>query len=161
MNLKRDELGLASSAFRLVSGFPYVGCCGYNRYVSGEELHAENRRAVFLILEESPNFPMAFPCRSGTVGPCEDQAKRPGERAIAGFRCKFYDEMVKQEKMGQAANSDNEQEITEDFAIFASTIYGEAAASSEAAWRCVAHVIMNRVGRLEWRKKCPERIRNR
>ena len=153
MNVKRSEIELPSSAFRLVSGFPYVGCSGFNRYMGGTELHDENRRVVFEILQDNPNFPMDFPCRSGSVGPCEDECKKAGDRAIQGFRCKFYDEMVKQEKVGQVVTSGDAQEITEDFAIFASTIYGEAAASSEAAWRCIAHVIMNRVGNLEWRKK--------
>ena len=111
MNLKRSEFELPSSSFRAVSGYPYVGCCSFNRYQSREILHDENRRVVFLILQDSPNFPVTFPCRSGSVGACEDQCKKPGDRAIRGFRCKFYDEMVKDEKVGEAANSGNDHEI--------------------------------------------------
>lgn len=40
--------------------------------------------------------------------------------------------------------------MTEDFRIFLATINGEAAASSPAAWRAIASVIMNRVGFKEW-----------
>ncbi len=100
MNLKREEIELPSSAFRLVSGYPYVGCSAFNRYLGGEELHDENRRAVFVIVQENPNFPVTFPCRYSTIGPCEEQCYQPGERAIKGFRCKHYDDMVKQEKVG-------------------------------------------------------------
>lgn len=42
--------------------------------------------------------------------------------------------------------------ITDDFSIFSATIYGEAANQSEASWRAIAHVIMNRVGTREWKK---------
>ncbi len=111
MNVKRSEIELPSSVFRLVSGFPYVGCSGFNRYMAGAELHDENRRGVFVILQENPNFPMTFPCRSGSVGPCEDECKKPGERAMQGFRCKYYDEMVKVEKVGEATTSGNGHEI--------------------------------------------------
>ncbi|GEM_PF-5958130 len=111
MNLNRSEIELPSSVFRLVSGFPYVGCSAFNCYIAGAELHDENRRVVFVILQETPNFPMAFPCRSGSIGPCEDECKKPGERAIQGFGCKYYDDMVKQEKVGAAATSGNGHEI--------------------------------------------------
>ena len=103
INLKRSEIELPSSAFRLVAGYPYVGCCFYNRYKADLEPHNENRRIVFLLLQESPNFPPTFPCRSSTTGPCEMESKKPGNRAIKGFTCKFYDEMVKQEKTGEIA----------------------------------------------------------
>ncbi|MEO6095701.1 MAG: transglycosylase SLT domain-containing protein [Fibrobacteria bacterium] len=111
MNLKRSEIELPSSAFRQVSGYPYVGCCAFNRYQAGEVLHQGNRRVVFLMLQESPNFPAVFPCRSSSTGPCETESKKPGDRAIKGFMCKFYDEMVKQEKVGEASSSGNGHEI--------------------------------------------------
>ena len=41
---------------------------------------------------------------------------------------------------------------SEDFKIFASTIYGEAASQSIASQRAIAHVIMNRIGYKEWKK---------
>ncbi len=41
-------------------------------------------------------------------------------------------------------------DYSEEFIVFASTIYGEAAAQSPVAWRAIAHVIMNRVGKREW-----------
>ena len=102
LNLKRSEIELPSSAFRLVAGYPYVGCCAFNRYQARETLHEENRRVVFLILQESPNFPATFPCRSSTAGPCEQESQKPGDRAIKGFKCKFYDEMVREEKQAAA-----------------------------------------------------------
>src|SRR5208283_2565444 len=37
------------------------------------------------------------------------------------------------------------------FQLFASTVYGEAGASSEAAQKAVGHVIENRVGQREWK----------
>ncbi len=111
INLKRTEIELPSSAFRLVSGYPYVGCSAFNRYRGGEELHDENRRVVFLIIQESPNFPLSFPCRNSTIGPCEEQCHQPGERATNGFRCKHYDLIVKQEKIGETFVSGNSHEI--------------------------------------------------
>lgn len=49
--------------------------------------------------------------------------------------------------------------ITDDFAIFAATIYGEAANQSEASWRAIAHVITNRVGKREWKNlKTPKAV---
>lgn len=104
LNLKRSEIGLPNSAFRLVSGYPYVGCRAFNRYQSADGPREENRRVVFLILQESPNFPALFPCRS-TTGPCETECKKAGERSTKGFQCKFYDEMVKQEKTGEPVNA--------------------------------------------------------
>ena len=102
LNLRRSEIELPGSAFRTVAGYPYVGCCAFNRYQSDGNLHDENRRVVFSILQENPNFPVTFPCRSGSAGPCENECKKPGDRAIQGFGCRFYDEMVKQEKVGSA-----------------------------------------------------------
>ena len=37
-----------------------------------------------------------------------------------------------------------------EFNLLVATVYGEAANSSETAWRAVAHVVMNRVGKREW-----------
>lgn len=49
--------------------------------------------------------------------------------------------------------------MTEELRVFLSTIYGEAAQSSPAAWKAIASVIMNRVGKREWRKlKSPLRV---
>ena len=111
LNLRRAEIELPSSSFRLVSGYPYVGCSAFNRYRGGVELHDENRRVVFLILKESPNFPLEFPCRSNTLGPCEDQCQLPGERANKGLRCKFYGDMVRQEKIGTPVVMEDQFEI--------------------------------------------------
>jgi LysM repeat protein len=41
---------------------------------------------------------------------------------------------------------------SEEFQIFASTIYGEAAGCSQKSWKTIAHVIMNRVNNRWWRK---------
>lgn len=45
------------------------------------------------------------------------------------------------------------QATTEEERIFCATIYGEAAACSVAAQKAIASVILNRVGKREWRKR--------
>ena len=40
----------------------------------------------------------------------------------------------------------------DEFKLFVAIVYGEANSCSEAAWRAVGHVIMNRVGNNEWSK---------
>lgn len=39
-----------------------------------------------------------------------------------------------------------------EFELFVAIVYGEANSCSEAAWRAVGHVIMNRIGNHEWSK---------
>ncbi len=49
--------------------------------------------------------------------------------------------------------------MDEQLRVFLATIYGEAAQSSPAAWKAVASVIVNRVGKREWYKlKTPLRV---
>ncbi|MGR6874561.1 hypothetical protein ACU6U9_20225 [Pseudomonas sp. HK3] len=43
-------------------------------------------------------------------------------------------------------------DYSEEFKLLIATIYGEAAGSSEAAWKSIACVIMNRIGVREWRR---------
>lgn len=43
-------------------------------------------------------------------------------------------------------------ELSEELRLFIATIYGEADASSEYAWEAIANVIMNRVGKKDWKK---------
>ena len=38
------------------------------------------------------------------------------------------------------------EKLDEEFILFVATVYGEACGQSEAAWKAVASVIMNRVG---------------
>jgi uncharacterized protein (TIGR02594 family) len=101
---------LPSQHFRTVSGYPYVGCGSVNRYQGGDALHAENRRATFLLIEESANFPAEFPCRPSNAGPCETECQQPGARAVKGFGCKFYDEMLAGEKAGAPIESGPDEE---------------------------------------------------
>lgn len=49
-------------------------------------------------------------------------------------------------------DSDVREELSEELKILIATIYGEADASSEQAWEAIANVIMNRVGKREWKK---------
>ncbi|MEO7778493.1 MAG: hypothetical protein ABIY63_13255 [Fibrobacteria bacterium] len=42
--------------------------------------------------------------------------------------------------------------MDEQLRAFLGTIYGEAAQASPATWKAIASVIMNRVGKREWRK---------
>ena len=54
-----------------------------------------------------------------------------------------------------AAASEDEvahQSDSAEFDLLVATVYGEAANSSEIAWKAVAHVVMNRVGQREWRR---------
>lgn len=44
------------------------------------------------------------------------------------------------------------EEESEEFRVFVSTVYGEAAGQSKAAWACIGWVINNRVNYREWRK---------
>ena len=41
-------------------------------------------------------------------------------------------------------------QTAEEFSLFVATIYGEAGKSSEAAWKAIAWVIVNRIGTREW-----------
>jgi len=41
--------------------------------------------------------------------------------------------------------------MDEQLRVFLATIYGEAAGSSPAAWKAIAHTMFNRVGFREWR----------
>ena len=42
--------------------------------------------------------------------------------------------------------------MQDELEMFVATIYGEAGNSSEVAWKSIASVIKNRVGKREWRK---------
>ncbi len=42
--------------------------------------------------------------------------------------------------------------MSEELTVFLATIYGEAANQSEAAWKAIAHTIMNRFQFREWKK---------
>jgi outer membrane protein OmpA-like peptidoglycan-associated protein len=95
---------MPSSHFRLVSGNPFVGCGAFNRYKGGNASFPENRRATFLLIADSYSFPATFPCRSSSSGPCESETQKPGERAVKGFGCKFYDEVMQKEKVGEGVD---------------------------------------------------------
>jgi hypothetical protein len=44
------------------------------------------------------------------------------------------------------------EEVSEELKLMIQTVYGEAAACSVAAWKAVSNVIMNRVGKREWKR---------
>jgi hypothetical protein len=148
MNVRRTEIEIPSSVFRTVAGFPYVGCSSFNRYRFDESIHDENRRAVILILKESANFPVTFPCRSGTTGPCESECKKAGDRSIKGFGCKFYDQMVRSEKIGQkvpekkpSANEEKESDSAGvKYDIDKAVAYLEANLFPTSQGACAKHV---------------------
>ncbi len=100
---EKRKVEIHNRHIRSVAGNPYVGCRSFNRYIAGNELRAENRRATFLILSESFNYPVDFPCGTST-GPCEKECKKPGERTVKGFGCKFYDDLMKKETASVAPN---------------------------------------------------------
>ncbi len=62
------------------------------------------------------------------------------------------DEATKAEIKEWKAKGYLKKGYSEEFIIFASTVYGESASQSSVAWRAIAHVIMNRVGQREWKK---------
>lgn len=94
---KKRAVEFPSERFRTVAGYPNVGCGASNRYKAEAGHHPENRRATFLLISESRIFPATFPCNSST-GPCDNQAAKSGERAVKGFKCGFYDGLMKNEE---------------------------------------------------------------
>lgn len=96
---KKRAVSIPSSNFRNVSGYPFVGCGAVNRYKNGEEIFGENRRVTFLLISENCNFPVPFPCKSNTSGPCESECGKAGERKTKVFACKHYDNMFASEKL--------------------------------------------------------------
>ena len=55
--------------------------------------------------------------------------------------------LTAEEKTTKKTNNTNKE-----FNLLVATIYGEANNSSEIAWKTIAHVINNRVGKKEWKK---------
>ncbi len=152
----KHDIKIDASRFKNVAGHPWMGCAAHNRAKDGEGHAPENRRVTFVLLKDSKFFPVHFPCQDGNEAPCQAQCKKAGKRSGPGIGCLFYDELVREkaqpEAKDDASSKASDQVATEDFALFAATVYGESANSSEMAWRAVAHVIMNRVGRYEWSK---------
>jgi outer membrane protein OmpA-like peptidoglycan-associated protein len=95
MSGERRGVDLPPIVFKDLYGTSFMGCSTYNRYIGDKEIHDENRRAGFVVVKESKNFPVYFPCRKDETTNCMDECVKPGERAIKGFGCKFYDEMVR------------------------------------------------------------------
>lgn len=56
-------------------------------------------------------------------------------------------------QISRGAERMNYPELNDEQKLFAATVNGEAAGSSEAAQRAVSHVIMNRFGINEWKEK--------
>ncbi len=48
--------------------------------------------------------------------------------------------------------SSGKSQLSEEFRLFVSTVYGEAGNSSETSWKAIAWVMKNRIGKLEWAK---------
>lgn len=63
-------------------------------------------------------------------------------------------------KTGEPATTTSEAPVKQgtintsnhEFNQLVATVYGEAATESKASWRAIGHVVMNRVGRREWKK---------
>lgn len=63
------------------------------------------------------------------------------------------DEKTASDKLtSRKAFNETKVKQADEFNMFVAVIYGEANTCSEAAWRAVGHVIMNRVGKHEWSK---------
>lgn len=94
----KHDIRLSASRFRTVAGNPWMGCAANNRVKDGENSEPENRRVVFLLLNESKHFPIYFYCQDGSETPCRQQCRREGKRSSPGIKCWFYDMLVREEK---------------------------------------------------------------
>lgn len=91
---------LKAKDFDAIDGNPFSGCSEFNLVEKTEGACEANRRVAVLLLKSNKNFPIQYPCKKGDVGPCQKQAARKGERKNPGFKCLFYDQLVKEEKKG-------------------------------------------------------------
>lgn len=107
----KHDIKLDAIRFRMVSGNPWMGCSHFNRSKESDDPIPENRRVAFVLINESRFFPVNFPCKDGDEVACQGQCKKPGKRAVAGTKCRFYDELVREEKQAAAHESDELDEL--------------------------------------------------
>lgn len=96
-----NALDLKAKDFDVIDGNPHAGCSEYNPLEKTEAKSETNRRVTVLFLKSNKNFPINYPCKKGSIAPCQAQVKKkPGERRRASYGCFFYDDLVKEEKKG-------------------------------------------------------------
>lgn len=71
----------------------------------------------------------------------------------------YHDKKYNADEKGVLTEVSDEEQLTDEEKLFIQTIYGEADNSSEASWKAIANVIMNRVGKYDWKKyKTPAEV---
>lgn len=80
--------------FDSIDGKPRAGCSEFNQAEKTQGACEKNRRVAVFLLKSNKNFPIAYPCKHGDVGPCRKQVARKGTRRTPGFQCLFYDQLV-------------------------------------------------------------------
>lgn len=93
----KHDIRIDESRFRQVAGHPWMGCATNNAVKAGSPA-PENRRVVFILLNESRAFPIHFYCRDGDESACQRQCRREGRRSDPAIKCYFHDELVREEK---------------------------------------------------------------
>ncbi|MEO7425615.1 MAG: TIGR02594 family protein [Fibrobacteria bacterium] len=105
------DIKLDASRFRTVAGHSWMGCSNFNRAKEGEAPSPENRRVVFVLINESKFFPVNFPCQDGDQTACQTQCKKVGKRNVVGNKCLFYDGLLKEKKASEAKQDEDEQKL--------------------------------------------------
>jgi outer membrane protein OmpA-like peptidoglycan-associated protein len=90
--------GSAAKDFDAIDGKAFTGCSEFNLIENTQGAYEANRRVAVLLLKVSKNFPINYPCKQGSILPCQNQAKLQGARRTAGFKCRFYDGLVVEKK---------------------------------------------------------------
>jgi outer membrane protein OmpA-like peptidoglycan-associated protein len=97
-----NALDLKAKDFDAIDGKPHAGCSEFNPLEKTQGKSETNRRVTVLFLKSNKNFPINFPCKQGSIAPCQAQVKKkPGERRCATYGCFFYDDLVKEEKKAE------------------------------------------------------------
>jgi outer membrane protein OmpA-like peptidoglycan-associated protein len=89
-----NTLALTKKDFDDINGNASAGCSGFNLAEKTAGANGSNRRVGVFLLKSNKNFPIAYPCAQGGIGPCQKQAGRKGARRTGGFGCSFYDKLI-------------------------------------------------------------------
>ena len=91
---KYNGMSLAKKDFDDINGNPSTGCSEFNLAEKSAGASEVNRRVGVFLIKSNKNFPITYPCAQGSIGPCQKQVARKGERRTAGFGCGFYDKLI-------------------------------------------------------------------
>jgi outer membrane protein OmpA-like peptidoglycan-associated protein len=89
-----NNLALAKRDFDDINGNPSAGCSEFNLADKTAGASEANRRVGVFLLKSNKNFPITYPCAQGSIGPCQKQVGRKGDRRTGGFGCAFYDKLI-------------------------------------------------------------------